>query len=327
MSTLCLVWKSYRWIALSLLISLMVNPRCIPQASSAANTQEDEHWNILPLAGKSLHANAPLVGEQATFPSYTRELIQVKWRSQDPIDLYVIRPINVRRPPVVLFLYGFPSDTDRFRSDAYCKALVKHGFAAVGFVSALTGQRYHDRPMKQWFVSELPESLGTSVHDVQMILNYLMGRNDLDMDRVGIYGQGSGGTIAILSAAVDARIKVIDVLDPWGDWPDWVAGSIQIPEQERAGYLTPSFLKSVASFDPIVFLPQLSHRPLRLQQTQFSKVTPERARTKIYASAPTSFVGVQYESVQDYQQAGGSDGRIFDWLEHELNSLSTRTLP
>src|ERR1022692_4628664 len=76
-----------------------------------------------------------------------------------------------------------------------------------GFVSALTGQRYHDRPMKEWFVSELPEALGSSVHDVQMILNYLADRNDLDMTRVGMYGQGSGGTIAILAASADPRLK------------------------------------------------------------------------------------------------------------------------
>jgi hypothetical protein len=53
-------------------------------------------------------------------------------------------------------------------------------------VSALNGHRYTYRPMKQWFVSELQEALGSSVHDVQMILNYLSTRDDLDMSRVGM---------------------------------------------------------------------------------------------------------------------------------------------
>jgi iron complex outermembrane receptor protein len=75
------------------------------------------------------------------------------------------------------------------------------GFAAIGFVSALTGHRFHNRSMKEWFISELQEALGTSVHDVPMILNYLSTRGDLDMDNIGMFGQGSGGAIAILAAS------------------------------------------------------------------------------------------------------------------------------
>jgi hypothetical protein len=90
--------------------------------------------------------------------------------------LYVIRPSHIEKPPVVLYLYSYPSDTHRFLDNAYCQRVTGDGFAAVGFVSALTGQRYHGRPMKQWFVSELQESLVLSVHDVQMVLNYLARR-------------------------------------------------------------------------------------------------------------------------------------------------------
>jgi hypothetical protein len=120
---------------------------------------------------------------------------------------------------VILYLYGYPTDTDIFKNDD-CDALVtRDGFAAVGFVSALTGHRYRNRPMKEWFLSELQESVATSAHDVQMVLNYLASRGDLDMNRVGMFAQGSGASIAILATAVDPRIKVLEALDPWGDWP------------------------------------------------------------------------------------------------------------
>jgi cephalosporin-C deacetylase-like acetyl esterase len=59
--------------------------------------------------------------------------------------------------------------------------------------------------MREWFISELQESLATSAHDVQMVLNYLASRNDLDMSRVGMFTAGSGANIAILASAVDAR--------------------------------------------------------------------------------------------------------------------------
>jgi acetyl esterase/lipase len=327
------------FVAFGLLAPLFTSLSCLGQESTAHNAQDSamaaktdpahpsqtsdvERWDVLPLAANTLHADAPLLGEKDILPTFTRELIQVRWRAHDPIDLYVIRPANAVKPPVVLFLYGYPADTDRFRNDAYCQAVVQHGFAAVGFVSALTGQRYHDRPMKQWFVSELPESLGASVHDVQMILNYLATRDDIDMERVGMYGQGSGGTIAILSASVDSRIKVVDILDPWGDWPDWMAGSVQIPDQERAKYLTADFLKSIASFDPARYLPQLNLRALRLQQTLSSQVTPESARNRIRASAPAQTQTLQYKDVQEYKEKGGAGARILDWMQSQLHATT-----
>src|ERR1700723_1893260 len=172
-----------------------------------------EDWSSLSLADSELITERPLIGEVDEAPQFTRELLQVKWRQGDPIDLYVIRPKGVAKPPAILYLYSYPSETEIFRSDAYGASVTRNGFAAIGFVSALTGHRYTNRPMKQWFVSELQEALGSSVHDVQMILNYLSTRDDLDMSRVGMFGVGSGATIAILAAAADPRIKTIDVID------------------------------------------------------------------------------------------------------------------
>ena len=66
---------------------------------------------------------------------------------------------------------------------------------------------------------------------------------DLDMSRVGMFGERSGGSIGILAAAVDPRIKVLDVLNPWGDWPEWMTKSTRIPEDEGPNCVKPEFLK------------------------------------------------------------------------------------
>jgi hypothetical protein len=283
-----------------------------------------ERWDTLPLSGSILHPIAPEIGERVAFPTFTRELLRVEWRFDDPIDLYVIRPIGIARPPVVLYLYSYPTDADRFRNDRLCETLTRNGFAAVGFVSAMTGQRYHDRPMKEWFVSELQESLGTSVHDVQMVLNYLTTRGDLDMDRVGIFGQGSGGTIAILSAAADPRIKAIDTIDPWGDWPDWLAKSPLVPEEERAHYLTPAYLAGVAPLDPIRWMASLSARPFRLEETLFTEITPAAARGRLILALPPHAIHVQYKTTEDYVNDASTGGRILDWLQHQLTPQGQR---
>lgn len=314
----CLVTLSFPFLFLYIGVPTLFGQQAT--AAQANSPTANERWDVLSLRGNNLHALAPQFGEKDVLPQFTREMIRLEWRYQDPIDVFVIRPNGVVKPPVVLFLYGYPTDTDRFFDDTLCANLTRDGFAAVGFVSALTGERYHDRPMKEWFVSELQESLGTSVHDVQMVLNYLETRGDLDMSRVGMFGQGSGGTIAILSTAVDPRIKATDVLNPWGDWPNWLAKSPQVPDSERAQYLTPAFLAKVAPLDPVRSLPALNGRPVRLEETSFTYATPVEARKTLVEALPPDAVLVRYRDRDQYLQEAGTNGKILDWIHDALKT-------
>ena len=254
--------------------------------------------------------------------SYTVELVRAQWRWGDPIDLYIMKPKGVQNPPVILTLFGYPSDTDTFRDPAFQEGLTKEGFAAVGFVSALTGQRYHDRPMKEWFLSELQESLATSVHDVQMILNYLAARGDLDMSRVGMFGQGSGATIAIVASAVDSRIKALDVMDPWGDWPTWLAESRFPPEDERSEFLKPEFLKKAAAFETLDWLPKVQAKQVRFQQNLFESDTPVKVKEKLRAAVPAGTTVVVYKNAKELNAAFPSNANITGWLRQALQNPS-----
>jgi len=284
-------------------------------APESATVHED--WSSLSLAQSALRAETPLVGEKDESAEFTRELVQVQWRPSDRIDLYLIRPRGVQKPPVILYLYSYPSETDRFLSEGYCQRVTRNGFAAVGFVSALTGHRYHDRPMRQWFVSELQEALGSSAHDVQMVLNYLSTREDVDVSRVGMFGVGSGATIAILAAAADARIKALDLLDPWGEWRDWLAKSSLVPEAEREDYLKPEFLKRVGPLDPVRWLPQLGSRRIRLQHVLDDSVTPAICKQRIESAAPGSAQIVRYEDTPALYKAS-SGGQLFQWIKQQV---------
>jgi len=294
-----------------------------PDSSASAGGNKllwnDEDWTSLSLEKSDLRAEPPVIGAKDQTADFTRELIQVQWRFGDPIDLWVIRPRGVEKPPVVLYLYGYPSETNRFRDDRYCQRVTRGGFAAVGFVSALTGHRYHDRPMREWFVSELQQALVETTHDVQMIVNYLSSRGDMDVNRVGMFGQGSGATIAILAAAVDPRIKAVNALDPWGDWPDWMAKSARIPEAERPRYLKPEFLKQVAPLDPVQWLPKLESRPVRIQHVMDDLITPDICKRKIEASAVRGSTEiVTYENIKA-MHAAAVDGNVFQWIKEQLH--------
>jgi len=279
-----------------------------------------EDWTTPALTGSSLLPVRPLSAFVDEESSYTVELLQVQWRWGDPIDLYVMKPKAVKKPPVILYLYGYPTSTDTFRNDDYEKLVTRNGVAAVGFVSALTGHRYHDRPLKQWFLSELQECLATSAHDVQMVLNYLDARGDLDMNRVGMFAQGSGASIAILTSAADPRIKVLEAMDPWGDWPTWLATSPFVPEAERRDYVKPEFLKKISTLEPFDWLPKVQAKKVRLDDELFDNVTPAVAREKLRAMVPAGTNVMLYKNMEEFK-AAFQDGKNLEWIQHELQSL------
>jgi hypothetical protein len=317
----------YRLIASSALAALTlsaglaqtVGPASQP-VTSISLPKSTEDWTTLSLekSGLPISADRGPVLSHSEQPEFTREMVRLQWRPSDPIEVYVIRPHGVANPPVLLYLYNYNSDVDRFRDDGWCERVTKDGFAAVGFVSALAPQRFHTpRPLKQWFVSELQEALATSTHDVQMILNYLTTRGDLDMNRVGMFGQASGGAVALLAASVDPRLKAVDVMDPWGDWPDWLKGSPQIPEGERPAYLTPGFLGKVVNLDPVAVLPQLKIKALRIQQLLDDPLTPLAAMDKIKAAAPRADDVVRYKDWREHMAAMRDSG-LSGWLRAKL---------
>jgi hypothetical protein len=311
-----------------------ISPTPPPPADPVGVNFEDERedWTSPALATSNLKPARPLMFF-SDLPHYTLELLRVQWRRGDPIDLYVMKPKGVKKPPVILYLYGYPTDTDIFKRDEYQELVTRNGFAAVGFVSALTGHRYHDRSMKDWFVSELQECVATSAHDVQMVLNYLAARGDLDMDRVGMFTQGSGASIAILASAVDPRIKVLEALDPWGDWPTWMATSPMVPEDERAQYVKLDFLKKVAILEPVDWLPKVQAKKFRLDDELFDTNTPKDAKEKLRRAVPAGSSVILYKNMDEFK-AAFEDGKNLEWIQGELQSLpslsespATETLP
>lgn len=279
-----------------------------------------ENWTTLNDLKTGLHPTTADDLARVEQPEFVRELVRVEWRPGDPLELWISRPkTTAQKVPVVLYLYNYTDTGDRFSDNAWCKRATADGFAAVGFVSAFADYRFRMRPMKQWFISELPEALGSTVHDVQLILDYLAARGDMDMDRVGMFGMDSGGAIAILAAQADSRIKTLDVLNPWGDWPDWLQQSPAVPEAERAKYTTPQFLKSVEALDPLAYLPKLKTPNFRFQQILNDTATPKAAKDRLAAAVPNQNALVKYPSGEELLKAWQTSG-LAGWIKQHMQS-------
>lgn len=276
-----------------------------------------EDWSSLQIGTSKLEPQPPMVGGvDDTQPNYTKVMARVQWRPGDPIDLWIYLPKGVKKPPVVLYLYS-PAPGERFNNNDWASRVTSGGVAAVLFNGALMGPRFHDRPMKQWFISEFQESLGSTVHDIKFILDYLDKSGQVDMNRVGMFGEGVGGSIAILAAAADPRIKVIDTLEPWGDWPVFLTKSEVVTSDPRyEDYGKPEFLKKVAPLEPTKWLTDLKI-PIRIQQVRDSAALPEECKDAIKAAAPKQAEVDRFASIADLTKRENG-GRIFQWVKDNL---------
>ncbi|MGA2418672.1 MAG: hypothetical protein ABSG69_01200 [Candidatus Acidiferrum sp.] len=280
-----------------------------------------ENWTQLDVRDSAMVMKRPELAQKEDTPgaSFIRERYQANWRDIDPFDLYVIRPKGTAKVPVILYLYSFPEDTDQFKNNNWCDTAVSGGYAAVGFVGAVTGHRTRYRPAKDWFVGNMQEALGSTVHDVQFILDYLATRSDLDMNHVGIFAMGSGGAVAVMASAVDPRIQVVDLLGPWGDWPKWTGATKVIPDDERANFVTAEFQEKLEPLEPVNWLPKVHAKELRIQDVRGNKSVPDDAQKSLEGAAPDFAVINQYENGRAFL-ANQPPITLFDWLKAELKA-------
>jgi hypothetical protein len=287
-----------------------------PTGITLRHTVED--WNVLTLDKSELTMRAPNLGEVDQEKTYTRERWQVQWRDMDPIDLYIVRPKGIEKPPVIFYLYSFEVASKRpFINDGWCQRVTADGFAAIGFVPAFSEDRFQMRPMKQWYLSELQEALGETTHDVQMVLNYLQQRQDFDLSRVGVFGTGSGATVGILAAAADSRIQTLDLVNPWGDWPNWIKTTQLLSPVERKDYVAPDFLAKVAPLDPTKWLPKLSERQMRIQIIDEQVKQEKAALDNLEAAAPGRATIIHFTTVAEHKAASGKTPP-FQWMKDQL---------
>src|SRR5215469_16188027 len=101
-----------------LLASFAASTICVTaiwsQMPQLPQTKTKEDWTTPTLKGSELKPMIPQVGEADDEPEFKRELVRLQWRVNDPIDTYIVVPRGVSKPPVIVFLYNYSTNTDRF---------------------------------------------------------------------------------------------------------------------------------------------------------------------------------------------------------------------
>ena len=76
-------------------------PAFDPKTKTPLYQTIQEDWGSLEIGASKLEPETPIVGQVEEEETFTRSLVQVKWRPGDPIDLWIVLPKGVKKPCVV----------------------------------------------------------------------------------------------------------------------------------------------------------------------------------------------------------------------------------
>jgi 2,6-dihydroxypseudooxynicotine hydrolase len=147
------------------------------------------------------------------------------------------RPPGVGQPPVVVLVSGLDSTKEEAGPNE--AALLARGLATFAFDGPGQGEAEYDHPMRHDF--EVP---------VAAVIDYLEGRDDVDADRVGVWGRSLGGHYVVRAAAFEPRVRACvslsgsyDVTEMWDHRPELNRRAYQVRSHSSDLDATREFLR------------------------------------------------------------------------------------
>lgn len=111
---------------------------------------------------------------------------------------------KIKNPSVVIMCHGFASCKDSLHRIEIAEKFCTSGFATLRFDFYGHGKSYGS--FEEFTISK-------GIEDLKTILDWVEKQKNLNSKKIGVQGSSLGGTIAMLTAAQDARIKC---LATWG---------------------------------------------------------------------------------------------------------------
>ena len=140
------------------------------------------------------------------------------------------RPVGIAKPPVLIMAPGMDSTKEELH--AYEAPFLDRGMAILAFDGPGQGEAEYELPIR-----------GDYEAPVRAVVDWVVGRSDLDASRIGLWGVSLGGYYAPRAAAFEQRIKAcIGISGPFDLGEIWE----QLGPLTRATFQARSHAKSDA---------------------------------------------------------------------------------
>jgi fermentation-respiration switch protein FrsA (DUF1100 family) len=182
---------------------------------------------------------------------------------------------------VIIMQHGYKSTRDELLNEA--EMMHRHGYGAL-----ITSIRAHDYSEGETITFGMYEA-----GDLEAWYQYLITRDDIDPDRIGILGNSFGGMLAIQYAAQNENIKAVVAHSAFSSLNDTVATSVEfftdLPAfpfapmivfwaERETGFIT-------EDVDATKWISQISPRPVFLLQGGADVVISPESGQRLYDAA------------------------------------------
>lgn len=182
---------------------------------------------------------------------------------------------------VIIMQHGYKSTRRELLNEA--EMMHRHGYGAL-----ITSIRAHD-----YSEGELITLGVTETADMEAWYRYLVSRNDIDPDKIGILGNSFGGMLAIQYAAQNENIRAVVANSAFSSMPDTVATSVKhftgLPEFPFVPLIVfwaeADTGVNMEEIDATRWIPLLSPRPVFLMQGGADTVISPESGQILYDAA------------------------------------------
>jgi uncharacterized protein len=202
------------------------------------------------------------------------------------VPAVVCKPVNVAKPPVVLFLHGLGGSKNDVRMMA--TLLAPLGIAAVSIDAQYHGDR--KKPGEEILSADLKRSrqaIIQTIIDNRRAVDYILQRPDLDGSRIGLLGVSMGAILGSIVTAVEPRIGSACLVVGGGRW-DLILTQSEHPVSKyllEHGVTAERLATEMADIDPVNFIGHVAPRRVLMINGTRDTIVPKAATEALYEAA------------------------------------------
>jgi len=254
--------------------------------------------------------------------------IEKTFIGKDRIPILLFFHKKKKPTPAVMCIHGWTGNKESMLR--HCVRMADAGFLAVAVDARMHGERidvaFYSKTAENFartFYSVVTETAA----DLSRVVDYLVERSDVDLNRLGLMGVSMGGFVSLIATQMEKRVKVVASVLGAGDFGafgEWVSSQKVLPyDQKLAGHLDEETEKLIKHYDPLSNLRKFPLTTLLLMGGATDPLIPKEGIMQLYeglkplyASSPGSLKLSMYDVGHEYTQE--MEAEVVQWFTEHL---------
>ena len=250
--------------------------------------QVAEHFRLAPHRFSYQEQPLPHVSDYLTIATVTfPSPVETELERNNTVHCEYYRPRTDKPVPAVVVLHILGGDFELSR--LFCNALAHHGVAALFLKMPYYGPRREPESSRRMISSdpqETVEGMTQAVLDIRRAVAWLESRDEVDEQRIGIFGISLGGITAALATTAEPRIRKACLVLAGGDLAQVALDSPRLARERRAweerGGTRQEFLDVIGKIDPVRYAENARNRQILMLNASRDEIIPKACTESLW---------------------------------------------